>query len=86
MRILPSLSRTHVRRIFGYSSCARSQALVMGVSVWLAVWSEQDKEEQKRDLYVGVLALMVLLAILVSGLRAILTFFSLVKVRCGPRR
>lgn len=84
MRTLSHLSRTHVRRMFWFS-CARSQALVMGVSVWLAVWSEQDKEEQKRDLYVGVLALMVLVAILVSGLRAVLAFFSLVKVRRGSR-
>ena len=69
-------------------SCGRSaaqlnpwQVLVMGVTVWLARWSQQTEEEQDRGRYVVALAVLTAGAVLVSLFRAILTFFSLVRVR-----
>ncbi len=53
----------------------------MGVTVWLARWSRQTEEEQNRRHYVVVLAVLAAGAVLVSMFRAILTFFSLVRVR-----
>ena len=60
----------------------RQQLLVMGVTVWLARWSSQSEEEQNRRHYVIVLALLTVAAAVVSLLRAVLTFFSLVRVTC----
>lgn len=56
------------------------QVLVMAVTVWLARWSRQDEKEQERSFYAIVLALLALAAVAVSLLRAVLAFFSLVKV------
>lgn len=53
----------------------------MAVTVWLARWSRQTKEEQQRHIYVVVLALLAVAAVLMSLFRAVLTFFSLVKVQ-----
>ncbi|CAM9532363.1 unnamed protein product, partial [Hapterophycus canaliculatus] len=55
------------------------QVLVMGVTVWLARWSRQTEEEQDKRRYLVVLILLAVAAVIVSLLRAILTFFSLVK-------
>lgn len=60
------------------------QVLVMGVTVWLARWSRQTEEEQEEEHYVAVLALLALAAIVVSLLRAVLTYSSLIKVRILP--
>lgn len=57
---------------------------MMGVTVWLARWSRQSEEEQDKRRYVVVLALLAVAAVIVSLFRAILTFFSLVKVRKAP--
>ncbi|CAM9996930.1 unnamed protein product, partial [Ectocarpus fasciculatus] len=62
-----------------FFSMAGGQVLVMGVTVWLARWSRQSKEEQDRSRYVIVLALLTVAAVVVSLFRAVLTFFSLVK-------
>ena len=56
------------------------QVLVMGVTVWLATWARQTEEEQDRTRYVVALVGLTAGAIFVSLFRAILTFFSLVRV------
>ena len=61
------------------------QVLVMGVTVWLARWSQQTEEEQDRGRYVVALAVLTAGAVSVSLFRAILTFFSLVRVRTYDR-
>ncbi len=52
----------------------------MGVTVWLVKWSRQTEEEQGSRRYLAVVVLLTLSALVVSLLRTILTFFSLVKV------
>ena len=58
----------------------RYQVLVMLVTIWLAEWSRQTFEEQQRTRYLTVLVLLTLAAIIVSLLRAVITFASLVTV------
>lgn len=52
----------------------------MAVTVWLARWSRLDKKEQERPYYVYVLALLAFAAVVLSLFRAVLAFYSLVKV------
>ena len=52
----------------------------MVVTVWLATWSGKSPEEQKRSYYIEVMAALVAAAIVVSLLRSVLAFSSLVKV------
>lgn len=52
----------------------------MGVTVWIARWSDQSEEEQDRSFYIVTLAVLALAAVIISVLRAVLTFFALVKV------
>lgn len=61
------------------------QALAMSVTIWLAKWSRESKEEQQRTRYVAVLVVLTLAATSVSLLRAVVTFASLVKVSGGGR-
>lgn len=53
----------------------------MSVTVWIAKWSRQSEEEQKRGRYSLVLALLTVAAFVVSLFRALVTFTSLVRVR-----
>lgn len=57
------------------------QALIMSVTVWLAKWSRQSEEEQQRGRYLLVLVLLTVAAVVVSLLRALVTFINLVRVR-----
>lgn len=56
---------------------------MIGVTVWIAWWSEQSKEEQDRTFYIFTLVILVLAAIIVSGIRSVLAFFAMVKVSTG---
>ncbi|CAN0480888.1 unnamed protein product, partial [Scytosiphon promiscuus] len=47
--------------------------------VWLARWSRQTEEEQDERRYVVVLGLLALATVVVSLLRAVLTYPSLIK-------
>ena len=53
----------------------------MAVTVWLAKWSRQNEEEQKRARYLLVLVLLTVAAVVVSLFRALITFINLVRVR-----
>ena len=53
----------------------------MAVTVWLAKWSRQSEEEQKQARYLLVLILFTVAAVVVSLLRSVITFVSLVRVR-----
>lgn len=63
-----------------YSCTSRAQALVIAVTVWIALWSDQDEEEQGRMFYVSTLAFLAVAAVLVAVTRSVLVFFALVKV------
>ena len=53
---------------------------MMAVTVWLARWSRQGAEEQDRNRNVAILVILTASALVVSLLRSVLAFFSLVKV------
>ena len=53
----------------------------MAVTVWLAKWSRQSEEEQKQARYLLVLILFTVAAVVLSLLRSVVTFASLVRVR-----
>ena len=53
----------------------------MAVTVWLAHWSQKRPGEQERPYYVIVLAAFTAAAVVLSLLRAILAFYSMVKVK-----
>ncbi|CAN0455405.1 unnamed protein product, partial [Ascophyllum nodosum] len=62
-----------------FAAMAGGQVLIMVVTVWLATWSGKSPEEQKRSYYIEVMAALVAAAIVVSLLRSVLAFSSLVK-------
>lgn len=78
-RIMAPLFTPAAARLFHSLICC--QVLAMGVTVWLVKWSRHTEEEQGSGHHLTVLVLLTLSALVVSLLRTILTFFSLVKVR-----
>lgn len=57
--------------------------MVVAITVWIARWSEQGKQEQEREVYIVTLTILALGAVVVSIVRAILAFFAMVRVSSG---
>ena len=81
--VLPHHHRCLAQLLIRFSftnRATRYQVLVMLVTIWLAEWSRQTFDEQQRTHYLTILVLLTLAAIMVSLLRAVITFASLVTV------
>lgn len=53
---------------------------MIGITVWLAWWSNQNEEEQDRKFYIVTLLVLTLIAVVVSIIRSVLAFFAMIKV------